>query len=163
MGVKLEVDDLTMTEDDLINQIRNLCGLEKQDMDDIIDIIRSRKPRRIVSSKRNIGEKRKAEFEKFGFGVTSAAHAIRLSQEVAELMLTGSISFPRPNAQVLLDIRLGKYDIPQVTEMYEEAKIKAEEARPKSILPDKADRQYVENEYVEITKEYLRSRSDFMT
>ncbi len=155
MGVKMEVDDLTIEEDALINHIRNLYGLEKQDMDDIVDIIRSRKPRRIVSSKKDFGAKRRAEFEKFGFGVTCAAHSIRLSEEVTELMLTGKITFPRPNAQVLLDIRLGKYDVQQVTEMYENAKAQAEEARPKSVLPDKPDRDYVEEQYLGIVQRYL--------
>jgi hypothetical protein len=98
-GEQLLVDDFSKTEDEVINDIRNVFAPEKADMDEIIDLLRKKKPRKVVSSKKDLGKKRKMEFEKYGFGVTSAAHAIRLHQQVAELMTTGKMTFPRPNSE----------------------------------------------------------------
>jgi len=163
MGVKLEVTKQSKKLKDIVNDIRNECPeLDKYDMDSIIEIMMSKKPTRLVPSKQDLGEKRKLEFEKYGFGVTSAAHAIRLREEMTELMLTGNITFPRPNAAMLLDIRMGKYDIPQVTEMFEAATAKAEEARPKSILQDKPKRFEVLARYDEIVRRHLLSDERFM-
>lgn len=44
----------------------------------------------------------------------SLSHAIRVYQQSIELLDTGKISFPRPNAEFLLSVKQGKEDIEQV-------------------------------------------------
>ena len=160
-GEKLEVDEFSKTEDQVINDMRNVFGPDKATMDEIIDLLRQRKPRRVVSSKKNLGEKRKKEFDKYGFGVTSAAHAIRLHQQLTELMLTGKMTFPRPNGEFLRDLRQGKYTLEQATEVFELACSQANEARDKSVLPQKPNAARVWEEYDLIVREYVKSDPRF--
>jgi len=46
---------------------------------------------------------------KFGYDTKHAMHLVRLISEGNELLTTGNITFPRPDAEELLDIRNGKY------------------------------------------------------
>jgi hypothetical protein len=160
-GEQLQVDDFSKTEDEVINDIRNVFAPEKADMDEIIDLLRKKKPRKVVSSKKDLGKKRKMEFEKYGFGVTSAAHAIRLHQQCAELMLTGKMTFPRPNGEYLRDLRQGKYTLEQATEVFEQACAEAHAAREKSVLPEKPQAGKVWDEYAAIVKEFVKSDPRF--
>lgn len=150
MGERLLIDERTITEDNVVNDIRNMFSPEKEEMDQIIDILMSKKDRKIVPSKADLGSKRKAEFDKYGYGVSNAAHSIRLVTELQELILTGTITFPRPNADILRDIRHGRVDKQTANEIYEEAKFKTGEAKFYSVLPDKPNRNKVWDTYTKI-------------
>ena len=113
-GVRLQIEKRTRTEDDVITNIRNVFKPDKSDMDSVIDTLFKDKDRTKIPHMKNLGAKRKAEFDKYGFGVTSAAHALRLTQQLTELMTTGAMTFPRPNSDFLRNIRLGKYSWEEV-------------------------------------------------
>lgn len=53
-------------------------------------------------------DKRRCLEEQFGYDTKYAYHIQRLIEEGKELLTTGTITLPRPNAQELLDIRNGK-------------------------------------------------------
>jgi hypothetical protein len=116
-------------------------------MDTIIDILFQNKEKKLVPSVTNLGEKRKKEFDQFGFGVSSAAHSIRLTEQLIELMTTGTMTFPRPNANFLLDIRLGKYKKEEIETIFADLQEKAKKARDNSVLPDKPDYNKVNQVY----------------
>jgi len=155
-GVKLQIEDRTKTEDDVIAMIRDVCHPEKDDMDDIIEKLCKNKKRVLVPSTRDFGAKRKAELEKYGFGVSNAAHTIRLLGELAELMLTGNISFPRPNCSILRDIRQGKVSKDEVVKIHDEEEKKAILARDHSVLPDQPDFEKAWELYCDIVRSELK-------
>jgi len=62
----------------------------------------------IYHSKRVVGAKRKDSYKKYGYSVKNAYHAVRLLSQGIELAKTGSMTFPRPEADLLVDIREGK-------------------------------------------------------
>lgn len=64
-------------------------------------------------------------------------HAVRVCYEVQELLLNHKITFPRPEAELLLKIRQGLMPYQEVAEIIEDGFIKLEEAQKISILPDK--------------------------
>lgn len=49
-----------------------------------------------------------------GFDAKGVAHAVRIGQQMIELLETGEIKFPRPNANYLKSIRLGIADMDKV-------------------------------------------------
>jgi predicted nucleotidyltransferase len=54
---------------------------------------------------------------KYGFDCKHAGHLVRLIGEGRELLQTGFITFPRPNAKELLAIRQGKYSYKELMEL----------------------------------------------
>ncbi len=69
----------------------------------------------------------------------SMMHAVRVSQEAIELLHTGHITFPRPDAPTLLQIRKGKLPYEEVSGMIEQGLVLVEEAVERSSLPEKPD------------------------
>ncbi|MCE9564639.1 MAG: hypothetical protein K8U57_21610 [Planctomycetes bacterium] len=66
-------------------------------------------------------------------------HALRVSREAEELLLHHTITYPRPEASLLLAIRKGELPYKQVAEMLEEGLLRLEECRRISRLPDEPD------------------------
>jgi len=156
MGLKYIIDKRTRTENETINDIRNIFKLEKEDMDDVLGILLKNKERKLILSVPSFGAKRKKEYDDYGFCVSSASHSIRLIGELEELLLTGNITFPRPNADILKSIRYGKYKKEEVNKIYEETRIKAKEARKNSVLSSTPNFKKVWSVYKEIVKKFIR-------
>lgn len=160
-GVRLEIEKRKKNEDDVILDIRNIFKPDKADMDEIISILMKNKTYKKVPSVSSLGEKRKKDFEKFGYGVSSAVHAIRLTQQLAELMDTGNITFPRPNASLLKDIREGKYSFKEAKEIFEESRTEAEKAKEKSSLRESPDHKFVKKSCRKLVVNFLKNDERF--
>lgn len=66
-------------------------------------------------------------------------HAVRVAREAEELLLTGHITFPRPEKELLLKIRKGEMDYKEVEKIIEEGLIKIDKAQELSTLRAKPD------------------------
>lgn len=66
-------------------------------------------------------------------------HAVRVSREAEELLMHHTITYPRPEAEMLLAIRKGELPYKQVAEMLEAGLDRLEECHRISSLPDKGD------------------------
>lgn len=75
----------------------------------------------------------------FGYDVKAAMHVIRLLGEGVEYMQTGKITYPRPNRELLIAIRQGKYDAPFIADMAGHLFNDLNQARQESSLPEKVD------------------------
>lgn len=93
----------------------------------------------------NRNTKRSALEQQFGYDTKYAMHLVRLVQEGEELLLTGNIMLPRPNAADLLKIRAGAWTYAEV-EDYALMGIECLKALEKnSPLPWGADHPAIEN------------------
>jgi hypothetical protein len=79
----------------------------------------------------------------FGYDTKAAMHAVRLLGEGTELMQTGTVTFPRPNTEELIDVRNGKYSLDQLCSRVSVLVTDLEHAYETSKLPPKPDRQAV--------------------
>ncbi len=81
--------------------------------------------------------------EEFGFDLKFAAHGFRLIEQGYELLTTGKITFPRPDAQRLKDMRAGliynRNQLDKCLADWEEEAKKLEFAKQNSPLPSKPD------------------------
>lgn len=142
--VELESTERTKTEDEVINDIRNVFGPsfgehQKEKMDEVLSILFSCHSRKEITNVDKVTGKRKAEYEKFGYGASSACHSIRLVQQCGELLTTGTMTFPRPNAEQLRDIKHGRISLEEVDAIYKEAIKETESAIKTTKLPDQPD------------------------
>ena len=91
-----------------------------------------------------MGAKRKQLVEKFGYDTKNAAHLIRLLRMGIEFLTEGRLYVHRNDAQQLLDIKRGKWELDKVKEEAERLFRLAEEAYVHSHLPAEPDRENAE-------------------
>jgi predicted nucleotidyltransferase len=91
---------------------------------------------------------------KYGYDVKAAMHALRLLYECKELVSEGGITLPRPERDLLIRVRTGKYSIDKVIAMADRLFLECRDATGRSLLPDTLDRCAVSKL---VTECYLRS------
>lgn len=81
------------------------------------------------------------------------SHAVRVCSQAKELLTDHVITFPRPDAALLLQVKKGELPYNQVAEIIEQGMLEVEEATKNSTLPEKPDRALAEK----IVEEYYSS------
>lgn len=103
----------------------------------------------------------------FGYDTKYAMHVIRLLDEAKELMETGKITLPRPNAEFLKDIRAGKVKLYDIEKLADELMREARDAQAKSPLPDTPDRKEISRRlaitYQDVWYRLFKNRSQAAT
>ena len=162
MAIQVVPKKRTKTEVEILGELWNIFGdLDKEQKDRILYLLYENREKEIISSIAGLGKKRKEQVKNYGYCSKSASHAIRLVQEVKELMETGEITFPRYNASLLKDIRYGKIDKKEVEEIYIKVRESAEESRKKSKLPDSPNYSKIWSVYKDIITNYLKNDVHF--
>lgn len=88
--------------------------------------------------KQNRNSKRSVLESKYGYDTKHAMHTIRLLNTAEEALTNGIVNVKRPDADMLLDIRNGKWTYEQIMELYNEKQHNIREVLyPKSVLPKK--------------------------
>lgn len=103
----------------------------------------------------NRNPKRHAMEEKLGYDTKNAMHLVRLLQQGEEILRTGFLTLPRPNAAELLDIRNGSMTYLQVLEFMEEHRQLLNNLKVESDLPDKPNFVGVEFHTIMTHQRYL--------
>ena len=98
-----------------------------------------------MTGKKGRGKKgQRPELEKkYGYDVKAAMHTLRLLYECKEILQAGTITLPRPERDLLIRVRTGKYNLERVLDMANRLFAECENEREKSILPDRIDRKAV--------------------
>lgn len=96
--------------------------------------------------------------EKFGFDSKHGAHCFRLISQCEELLTTGFITFPRPDAELLLEIRYGKWTYDCLMENVLNFENKFEKLYLTSILPHKPNREKVNELCIKIVRGYINGK-----
>lgn len=81
--------------------------------------------------------------QKFGYDVKAGMHAVRLLYECIELMKDHVITLPRPEKEILIDIRLGRWSFDRLSSVVNELFFKLKHERERSSLPDEPDREAI--------------------
>lgn len=92
----------------------------------------------------NYGHRALAAERNEGIDWKAISHACRVGEQAIELLLTHTITFPRPNAKELLVIKRGERPYNVVADYLDQLLIQVEEASKFSILPEKADQDKID-------------------
>jgi hypothetical protein len=87
----------------------------------------------------NYGHRTRAAMDNEGIDWKAVSHAIRVAGQAKELLLTGHITFPRPDADYLLQVKRGELDYNAVAPLLERMVEEVDEASKVSPLPNKSD------------------------
>jgi predicted nucleotidyltransferase len=92
--------------------------------------------------------------QKYHYDVKHALHLVRLLGEGEELLLTGQITLPRPDAAELLAIKNGKYTYEELMLLIGTIEKKYQTFKTQSILPKEPDYQRINQLYAKIVREH---------
>lgn len=92
----------------------------------------------------NYGHRALAAEKSEGVDWKAISHAVRIAEQAIELLDTGEIIFPRPNAARLLQIKTGQLEYGPIGRELDELLIKVEEAGARSQLPEKVDTVWID-------------------
>lgn len=88
----------------------------------------------------NYGNRARMAATNEGIDWKALSHAVRVGEEAIELLKTGQITFPRPNAEFLLKIKLGEFQYAPVAEYIENVFERLLVAETESTLPAEPNR-----------------------
>lgn len=91
------------------------------------------------------GARAKAAMDNKGLDLKALLHAVRVISEGIELCKTGHITFPRPEAALLLQIRKNELPFQQISEMIDSGVVEVKEAMEKSSLPEKPNIKFIDD------------------
>ncbi len=84
--------------------------------------------RRVTTITGRSGQRRRELFAKHGYDPKAAMNVIRLLEQGAEMLATGELSMPRPNADELKEIKLGHMPIVEIMRRVKEAEVAIQKA-----------------------------------
>ena len=105
--------------------------------------------------KKNRNPERAILEEKYGHDVKHSSHLVRLITEGEELLIKGTITFPRPDADFLRDIKNGKYKYEEISEILENYDKKFEELYKQSTLPNSPNRSKVDELCIKLVEDFI--------
>lgn len=83
-------------------------------------------------------------------------HAVRVSCEALELLTTGHITLPRPEAALLLKIRKGEIPYQETSDLVHQGLVDIEEALKTTTLPAQPDREFADDLICHVYAELVR-------
>jgi hypothetical protein len=88
---------------------------------------------------------RSKETETNSYDRKALYHAVRIAYEAIELLKTGIITFPRPEVDLLMKIRLGEYSYDYLQELLDELLLSVELEMNSSVLPESVNKDFIDN------------------
>lgn len=93
------------------------------------------------------------QFSGTGADYKALSHALRVAEQAVELVTTGKLVFPRPNAELLLEVKNGKHNVDDVLVKFEQMFATLDEEAKVSKLPERTP---------ELVKEFQEWKLDFL-
>ena len=93
----------------------------------------------------------------FGYDTKAAMHGLRLLYEYMELMQQGRITLPRPEKDLLIDVRSGAWTFEKVLNQAQRLFKEVEDAVASSPLPERVDREAISRLLAQVHLEFWNS------
>jgi len=86
------------------------------------------------------------------------SHSVRVGRQAIELLETGHVTLPRPEAAHLLDIKTGQLEYAAVSAEIEDLLVLVEEAAERSTLPAEANKAWMDQFVARVYREAVRAQ-----
>jgi predicted nucleotidyltransferase len=98
---------------------------------------------------------RKKLIKTIGYDSKYGSHLIRLLSEAKDLLEFGELNFPLHNANLIKDIKIGKYKLEEVIKMAESLECDIDKIKDSSSLPSKSNYKEVEKFVIETLERHI--------
>lgn len=95
---------------------------------------------------------------KYGYDTKAAMHGLRLLFECLELMTHKRITLPRPEKDLLIEVRSGEWTLERVLAEAKKLVTEVEEAVSRSPLPERVDREAISKLVAQVHLEFWQDR-----
>jgi predicted nucleotidyltransferase len=95
---------------------------------------------------------------KYGYDTKAAMHGLRLLYECLELMRQKAITLPRPEKDLLIEVRSGEWTLEQVLAHAKKLTAEVEAAITNSPLPENVDREAISKVVAQVHLEFWKHR-----
>lgn len=139
----------------LISRYFEICG-KKADLDASIKLAR------LIAEKLidKYGDRALAAEQNAGVDWKALSHAVRVGREAIEFISTQRLTFPRPEASHILDVKYGKIPFQQVCEEIEQIIFDLDIAVTQSNLPESFDQSIVDDFVEKVYKDQIFINGD---
>jgi hypothetical protein len=108
----------------------------------------------------NYGQRALKAEQNEGIDWKALMHAVRVCEEAKELLMTGFVTFPRPERKLLLDIRKGNLPYKEVARIIEEGVQSVDLCQEKSSLPLSIDEDFWEQWLLDVHFSHVMERTE---
>ena len=91
-----------------------------------------------------------------GFDVKHAMHLVRLINMCKQILTENTLSVYRPDRDILMDIRNGKWSFDQIEQFVLDSEVELETLYPRSTLRNAPDRKGIQLLYYEICEDFYK-------
>jgi len=102
------------------------------------------------------GQRALAAEKESGIDWKALSHAVRVAFQTHELLTTGELTLPRPEAHLLINIKLGQKKYVDVAKLIEKLATLVESSVPASVLPEEPDTEWAHRFDYEVHSEIVR-------
>lgn len=102
------------------------------------------------------GERARKAASDEGVDWKAVSHALRAAYQIKQILTENTITFPLERAELLREIKTGKWRFKHVQEILEALMVEVEELSKASTLPEKVDKEYWDNFLIDVCEEYLK-------
>lgn len=106
------------------------------------------------------GARARKALEDKGSDLKALYHALRISYQTEELLLTGNITLPRPESALLISIRNGQVSDLEIKRLIDEGFDRVVEAEKKSALQETPNKEWLKNFLMETHLEIIRKEKN---
>jgi hypothetical protein len=102
----------------------------------------------LINLRKTYGSRALEAKESNGMDLKALYHAVRICSEMNEILKDGTITYPRPEAELLMDIRTGKLTNGEISCIIDKLMEEGDALFLTSKLPEKSDTEFLESWYV---------------
>ncbi len=115
----------------------------------------------IGESSRDLGARRKEELQRLNYSPRNASHCIRLLYAGKEALLEGyfPVRLPEVQQKICMEVKLGQITLEEFQYLFKCYEQDLDEANRDSILPEKFDYDWLDNQLVQIQKQILHKNN----
>lgn len=140
---------------DALHTITSTFNFKRHERNEIIKLIEDLLGEKITDEESTIhliGDARLELIQQYGYDIKAAYHTVRLLSQAKELFNSGQLTFPRPEKDLLVNIRSGHFTLAEWEEMYQDLQNDLDKVFETTTIPKNPDMNTINKLWMDLFK-----------